>query len=103
MCSFTANKLEPAIIDLTAVMYLLDYDFKHSTNYLHTLDCYVNSDNSSTQAAKELFIDRSTLSYRLKKIVSIVPIDINDPAIAMKLKLGLTVLKTLHPDIVIPE
>lgn len=102
LCQFTGNKLEPSLIDLTAILYLLDYDNSHSTNYLHTLDCYLSSGNNSTQAAKELFIDRSTLSYRLKKIVNIVPIDVDDPYIALSLKLGLIVLKTLHPEMKIP-
>lgn len=61
-----------------AVLELADYDRKNNTNYLHTLYCYLRYNQQLTITAKEMFIHRNTLSYRLEKIFNMTGLDKNN-------------------------
>lgn len=50
------------------IKLLQDYDTKHSSNLLETLEIYLSNRSDPDVAAKQLFIHRSTLFYRVKKI-----------------------------------
>jgi len=58
---------------------LLEYDRKNNTDYFLTLEAYVRSRCSATQTAQLLNIHRTTLTYRLEKIRTLLSFDIDSP------------------------
>lgn len=91
MCSSAAQQLGADMIQLTAIDYISRYDAKNGTDYLNTLSCYLRHSNSLSAAAKELFIDRTTLKYRIGRIKDIMLLDIDEPKNARSLRIGLIV------------
>ena len=81
--------LEPGAMHLTAIDYLEKTDRENGTEYLKTLECYLNNQLNAAAAARELFIDRTTLKYRLKRINETIYVNIEEPLTAFALKLGL--------------
>ena len=55
------------------------YDQEHKTDYYLTLKTYITCQMNAVQAAKKLFIHRSTFLYRMAHIKELVQIDLEDP------------------------
>jgi DNA-binding PucR family transcriptional regulator len=72
---------------------LHDYDLKHNSNLVETLEVFLNKDNNINDAAKELNIHANTLNYRLKRIGEIGEVDFKDPNQKMLLYLDLKLEK----------
>ena len=94
LCYRVGKTIDPEMVRLTAVEYLAQWDRTHDSQYLSTLAAYLRSSNNASIAAQSLFIDRSTLKYRLKRIQDIIHIDIDDPQNALSLRAGLIVHET---------
>ena len=60
------------------VLELARYDYEHKSNFLLTLDTYLNHKSNPDEAAKKLFIHRSTLFYRVNKIKELTGFDTED-------------------------
>lgn len=61
------------------IYYRLErYDKENGSSYLETLKVYLDCRMNAVQAAKELFIQRSTMIYRLKRIREIADTDLED-------------------------
>lgn len=60
------------------LLKLQQYDEEHHTEYAHTLWTYIKCRYSSTHAAKELYIHRSTLLRHLEKIRELTGINLDD-------------------------
>ncbi len=59
------------------IYYRLErYDKENGSSYLETLRVYLNCNMNAVQAAKELYIQRSTMIYRLKRIREIADNDL---------------------------
>lgn len=54
------------------------YDKKNSGGLLETLKLYLENERNATKTAKELYIHRSTLFYRLEKVQEILDMDLDD-------------------------
>lgn len=54
------------------------YDAEHGTQLLETLRCFVLNHGSHVTTYQELFIHRTTLQYRLERIVEITGLDLED-------------------------
>lgn len=61
-----------------AVITLRDYDRTHAVQLLPTLSAFLKNDRDIQSTAAELFIHRNTLTYRLKKIIDMCPLDLDD-------------------------
>ena len=62
------------------IYYRLErYDAENNTSYLETLRVYLEQNQNTVQAAKALFIQRSTMIYRLKRIREIANNNLEDP------------------------
>ena len=61
-----------------AFIAIQEYDKSNGTDYLNTLKIYIKNFNNLNIAAKELFIHRNSLSYRINKISDIFDVDLND-------------------------
>lgn len=88
------NQIGSDIALLSGIKMLSDYDKENNTEYLHSMEVYFDCSNNATTAAKELFIDRSTLKSRLEKAVAILNgNDIEDSETAIRLRTGIEMYK----------
>ena len=71
---------------------LLDYDRKHGTELVRTLDAYFKHCRNSVSASGELFIHRNTLLYRLDQISKILDLDFNNNEQTLIIQLALKAL-----------
>ncbi len=81
--------MEPGTMFLTAITYLEKADRENGTEYLETLACYLHNQMNAAAAARELFIDRTTLKYRLRKIDETIHVKIEEPRTAFAIRLAL--------------
>lgn len=72
---------------------LHQYDEKHSSNLVETLEVFLNKDNNINDASKELNVHANTLNYRLKRITEIGEVNFKDPNQKMILYLDLKLEK----------
>lgn len=56
---------------------LEDYDVKYGTDYVITLKAYLNNNSSVQEVAKETFVHRNTINYKIKKIKEILECELN--------------------------
>jgi DNA-binding PucR family transcriptional regulator len=72
---------------------LYEYDHKHKSNLVETLEVFLNKDTNINEAAKELNVHANTLNYRLKRISEIGDVNLKDPNQKMMLFLDLKLKK----------
>ncbi len=72
-----------------------EYDIANGTNFLLTLETYLMNNKSLMAASEKLFIHRSTLTYRLKCIEKIVPMNLDDPCQRFHILLSCVALRIL--------
>ena len=76
------------------IYYRLEqYDKENGTSYLETLRVYLNCRMNTVQAAKELFIQRSTMIYRLKRIREIGDTDLENTDELLHLYLTFSIIE----------
>ena len=75
------------------LLELKEQDEKNHTEYMQTLKVYLEQHLSATQAARELFIHRSTFLYRLEKIKEILQSDLEDAEEIFYLELSFRLLE----------
>lgn len=73
---------------------LLEYDEKHGSQLLATLDLYYKNNCNILKTARKGFLSPSTLKYRLRRIKEIARLDLNDPEINLQLQLALKLLSS---------
>lgn len=56
---------------------LEDYDEKYQTDYINILKSYLDNNNSVEKVAKENYVHRNTVNYKIKKIKEILQCDLN--------------------------
>lgn len=56
---------------------LVDYDEKNGTDYIATLKAYLDSNASVQEVAKETFVHRNTINYKIKKIKEILQCELD--------------------------
>ncbi len=71
--------LDPEVVCSRAVLTLKEYDREHKTDYYETLRTYISCQMNAVQAAKTLFIHRSTFLYRMAHIKELIQINLDDP------------------------
>ena|GEM_PF-4448032 len=86
-----ADRLTPRALWRTDLETLAEHDKQNGTAYLETLEQYLLSGNNHTRAANKLFVDRSTLNYRLAKIKSLTGCDLDNPEVAHRLLIAIRV------------
>ncbi|MGB9903270.1 MAG: PucR family transcriptional regulator, partial [Desulfotomaculales bacterium] len=73
---------------------LLEYDEKHGSQLLATLDLYYKNNCNILKTARKGFLSPSTLKYRLRRVKEITRLDLNDPEINLQLQLALKLLSS---------
>ncbi|MFX3616496.1 MAG: PucR family transcriptional regulator [Sporolactobacillus sp.] len=75
---------------------LYRYDQLHHTKYIDFLRVFLAEDGHTTNIANKEFIHRNTVLYKIKKIESILAIDLNHPFIKTNLTLAFMMEDMLH-------
>ena len=93
-------KSELPIDELYSPVYyrLKKYDEENSSDYLDTLKAYLISGGNALQTAKDMFIHRATIIYRLKRICEIGETDLKDQKTLMHLYLTFAMLENSEKD-----
>lgn len=74
---------------------LLDYDEKHNTRLVHTLNLYFKNNGNLQKAARDGFMNSSTMKYRLRRIHEIANINLSDPEVNLQVQLALKIIEGL--------
>ncbi len=69
------------------------YDKEYNTDYLKTLKVYLYNNQNAVQTAKDLYIHRATIIYRMKRICEIGQTELTDPAELLHLYLTFQLLE----------
>jgi len=72
-----------------AVRQLKNFDAENGTDYLETLRRYLENGMQQTLTANELYIHRSTLIYRIKKIQELTGVDLDDPDMRLYIQISI--------------
>ena len=72
------GEFSPESVGHPAVSILLDYDAEHGTDLLYTLRVFMRDRYNATEAARDLFVARSTLLNRLERIGELTQLDLDD-------------------------
>lgn len=83
---FALNYLQP----------LIKQDEQHGTELIATLEAYLRNDKKIYKTAKELFVHRNTVRYRIKKISGILGIDMGDGEILFNIYFAFKALKIVN-------
>ena len=75
-----AVRSDEALADLAEVTFqpLIDYDRAHQSDLLHTLNVFLRCGGNQSKTAQELFLHRSSLLYRLRRIEDLTGFDLWD-------------------------
>ncbi|MGE7908563.1 PucR family transcriptional regulator [Lysinibacillus xylanilyticus] len=74
---------------------LFEYDQLHSTSYLLTLENYFINHMNISETAKEMFIHRNTLIYRIDKIKEILKTDFKSYEELLQIQLALRIYRLI--------
>lgn len=78
-CDMVCREIPAEFICAPAVIRLREHDKEKHTELYETLKTYLKCFQNAEQTAKTLYIHRSTLFYRLKKIKEVSGLDLNEP------------------------
>ena len=95
--------LTPCFLQLPACSWISpvitavrEYDLEHDTDYLETLQVFINSLCSTSLAAEELHMHRNSLMYRLRKIEEIADCTLKDKDTFLHLIISFYLLDLNH-------
>ena len=72
-----------------ALQLLADYDRENQSDFLRTLEVYLENDSNAQKCGRLLFLHRNSLVYRIKRIQEIAGCDLSDPVERSYLRLSL--------------
>lgn len=87
------SPLTPGHLISPELSRLMDYDREKGTQYFDTLRTYLLQERDIPRTSEALIIHRTTLLYRLKKIQSLLRLDLEDPWQRLYLMLSLWILE----------
>lgn len=75
---------------------LFDYDQKHGSELILTLETWISHHFNVAEAARALFTHRNTLLYRMERISKVLQSDLKDPEELLKFQLSLKIYRLLE-------
>ena len=72
-----------------AIKRLAEHDRDNQTDFLHTLEVYLENDCNAQKCGRILFLHRNSLVYRIHRIQEIAGCDLSDPSERAYLRLSL--------------
>lgn len=85
--------LQPINLVAPELQYLMEFDQKRGTQYFETLKGYLLNERDIPRAAEALIVHRSTLIYRIKKIISMTNLNLEDQEQRLYLLISLKLLE----------
>ena len=88
--------MDPVMFCSEKLMRLREMDRMEGTDYYQVMRAYIENERNTVKTAKELYMGRSTLFYRLKKIRELTHMDpekLEDPRLNLYLRLSLYILE----------
>ncbi|HWO95958.1 MAG TPA: PucR family transcriptional regulator ligand-binding domain-containing protein [Bacillus sp. (in: firmicutes)] len=76
-------------LTLSTIGVLIDYDSQRNSNLFQTLSTYIRNQGNMSQTARDLFIHRQSLLYRLQKIAALTGLSVDNHDDFLTLSLGL--------------
>ena len=92
------SPLTPGHLISPELAALKEYDLENKTPYFETLRQYLLLERDIPKTSENLIIHRSTLLYRLKKIQSMLDLDLEDPWQRLRLIFSLWILEKEEKD-----
>lgn len=80
----------------STVKNILDYDEMHGTEYYETMYSYLKNARRLDDTARNLFIHKNTVSYRINKMREIFNVDFDDANMAFNLHFSCKVVEILN-------
>ncbi len=68
---------------------LIDYDQKHKTQLVNTLNLFYKYNSNVLKASRKGFLNPSTMKYRLRRIQEITGLNLKEPEISLQLQLAM--------------
>lgn len=93
MLSRGTTELPAHVLCPEGLMYLKVYDSENDTQLYQTLQVFLDNERHATKTAKDLFIHRSTLFYRLDRILEILNLDLENQKNRLYLQMCLHLLE----------
>ncbi len=78
------------------LLNLVSYDLENKTDYYSTLKTYCETNMNLVESAKELYLHRNTIAYRLAKIEELFDIKIEGYKDYLDLLLSISILEYLN-------
>jgi sugar diacid utilization regulator len=75
---------------------LISYDRQHHTQFTRSLKAYLENDTHIKATIQELYIQRATFLYQLKRITEITGFNLNDKKVRQKLRLIFQLVHFIH-------
>lgn len=88
-----APPLMPQNLIAPGLIALKDHDLEKGTQYFETLRAYLLQERDIPKTAQDLIIHRTTLLYRLKKLMPLLGVDLDDPWKRLYLVLSLFIME----------
>jgi purine catabolism regulator len=82
---------------------LLDKGEAYTTEMLRTLEAYFSGEGNINEAAKQLFIHRNTVLYRIEKVSELLGVDTRKISDLLQLKLALLFRQLIHTETESPK
>lgn len=67
---------------------VLEYDAAHGTEYMKTLEAFLNCEGSIKAVSEQLYVHRNTILYRVQAIKKLLPISLDDPQNHLTLRIA---------------
>ena len=87
------GELEPRYVAAPQILRLREYDRQNGTEYARTLRTYLRCGLNAALAAKELFIHRGTMNYRLRRIRELTSLTLDEPDTRLYLEISFRLLE----------
>ncbi len=78
---------------------LVEYDQKHGTQLVETLNLYYKYNGNVLKAARKGYLNPSTMKYRLRRIKEITGLDYKDAEVSLQLQLAIRLLNYDCPEV----
>jgi hypothetical protein len=89
VCSCAAPYIGQARYQENGLQKLKEEDQMKGTEFYNTLKAYLLQGGNVSATARQLFIHRNTMIYRLSKINEILGVDINEPSVSRRLLISI--------------
>lgn len=90
------NMLERIVEEQIGV--LMTYDQENDSEFLTTLDIYLQENCNITKTTERLYVHRNTVKYRIKRIQELLKKDIHDVNVQFNLRLAFKIQKFFHQE-----